>query len=99
MMSALIGCTNAISKKIGKKMAVNLGEMSIEMSHDFNRLVTMLPEEIELPFDNVVLDISVKTDGTPEQIDALKYELEKCCPVAKVSRTAGMTITENWTAH
>jgi hypothetical protein len=61
--------------------------------------VTTLPVEIELPFDNVVLNISVKTDGTPEQVDALKYELEKYSPVAKVFRAAGMTITENWTAH
>ena len=98
MMSALIGCTNVISKKIAKKMGVNFGEMKIEMSYKFNRLGTMLEEEVEVPFDEVVLDIEVQTDATPEQMTAIKSELEKFCPVAKVFRAAGMTITENWSA-
>lgn len=98
MMSALIGCTNVISKKIAKKMGVTFGKMNIEMSYDFNRLGTMLMEEIDVPFNNVILDITVETDGTTAQVDAIKHELEKYCPVAKVFRAAGMTITENWTA-
>ncbi len=98
MMSALIGCTNVISKKIAKKMGVIFGEMKIDMSYKFNRLGTLLQEEIEVPFDEVVLDIDVQTNATPEQMDEIKHELEKFCPVAKVFRAAGMTITENWTA-
>lgn len=98
MMSALIGCTNVISKKIAKKMGVAFGEMTIDMSYDFNRLGTLLAEEVEVPFNNVVLDISVETDATPAQLTEIKTELEKYCPVAKVFRAAGMTITENWTA-
>jgi hypothetical protein len=31
-------------------------------------------------------------------LQAIQQELEKFCPVAKVFRAAGMTITENWTA-
>lgn len=96
MMSALIGCTNVISKKIAKKNGVTFGKMNIEMTYDFNRLGTMLQEEVEVPFNNVVLDISVETDGTEAQVETIKHELEKYCPVAKVFRAAGMTITENW---
>lgn len=96
MMSALIGCTNVISNKIARKMGVTFGTMNIEMSYDFNRLGTILQEEIEVPFDNVVMDISVETDGTDAQIAEIQSELAKFCPVAKVFRAAGMTITENW---
>jgi len=98
MMSALIGCTNVISKKIAKRMGVTFGEMKMDMTYDFNRLGTMLMEEVEVPFNNVMLDIEVETDATPSQLDAIKHELEKYCPVAKVFRAAGMTITETWTA-
>lgn len=98
MMSALIGCTNVISKKIAAKMGVTFGEMNMDMNYDFNRLGTMLIEEVEVPFNNVMLDIEVETDATPEQLDAIKHELAKYCPVAKVFRAAGMTITESWTA-
>lgn len=99
MMSALIGCTNVISKKIAKKMGVTFGEMKIDMSYKFNRLGTMLMEEVEVPFDDVVMDIEVETDATPAQMETIKSELEKFCPVAKVFRAAGMTITENWSAQ
>lgn len=96
MMSSLIGCTNVISNKIAKKMGITFGKMTIDMSYDFNRLGTLLQDEVEVPFDNVVLDITVETDASPEQVEAVKHELEKYCPVAKVFRAAGMTITENW---
>lgn len=99
MMSALIGCTNVISKKIAKKAGVTFGEMKIEMSYKFNRLGTMLMEQVDLPFDEVVLDIDVETDATPAQMDEIKSELEKFCPVAVVFRAAGMTITENWSTR
>lgn len=98
MMSSLLGCTNVISKKIAKKMGVTFGEMKMDLSYDFNRLGTLLQEEVEVPFNNLQLDISVETDATPEQLGAIKHELEKYCPVAKVFRAAGMSITENWTS-
>ena len=69
------------------------------MSYKFNRLGTMLMEEVEVPFDDVVMDIEVETDATPAQMETIKSELEKFCPVAKVFRAAGMTITENWSAQ
>lgn len=97
MMSSLVGCTNVISNKIAKKMGVTFGEMKLDLSYDFNRLGTLLEEEVEVPFNNLVLDITVETDATPDQMAAIKRELEKYCPVAKVFRAAGMTITETWT--
>ena len=48
-MSALIGCTNAISKKVAKKAGVTVGEMKIERSYKFNRLGTMLMEQVIYP--------------------------------------------------
>lgn len=96
MMSALLGCTNVIAKKIARKHGVTFGKMTMDMSYDFNRLGTLLQEEVEVPFDNLVVDIGVETDGTQEQVAAIAHDLEKYCPVAKVFRAAGMTITENW---
>lgn len=98
LMSALIGCTNVISNKIAKKMGVKLGRMDITLSADFDRRGTMLMEEVERPFSNIVMDIDVETDATPDQLDTLKSDLAKFCPIAKVMRGSGIEITENWTA-
>ena len=99
MMSSLIGCTNVISKKIATKMGFELGEMTIKLTAQFDRRGTLLMEEVEHPFSDIVMDISVKTDGTPEQMTAMQADLEKFCPVAKVFRASGITITENWTTQ
>ena len=97
LMSSLMACTNVISQRIAQGMGVEMGEMKISFSADFNRLGAMLQEEIETPFSNIVLDIEVATNATPEQLEKIKTDLAKFCPVAKVMRGSGITITENWT--
>ena len=97
LMSSLIGCTNVIAKRIAHDMGVEMGEMSIALRADFNRLGTILEQEIASPFSNVVMDIEVATDATDAQLTAIQTDLAKYCPVAKVFRAAGISITENWT--
>jgi putative redox protein len=99
LMSALIGCTNVISKRIAHGMGITMGEMTINLTASFDRRGAMLLEEVETPFSDIVLDIDVATDATDDQIETVKSELAKYCPVAKVIRAAGTTITENWTTR
>lgn len=96
LMSSLIGCTNVISKKIAHKAGFELGEMKVSLTSKFDRRGVLLMEEVDTPFTDIVMDIEVATNGTPEQMDAMKTDLAKFCPVAKVIRAAGVTITENW---
>jgi len=99
LMSALIGCTNVISKRIAHGMGVATGEMKIELAAGFDRRGTMLMEEVERPFKNIVLNIDIETDATPEQLRRIQADLVRYCPIAKVIRAAGTTITEHWTAR
>ena len=98
LMSSLIGCTNVISNKIGwSGGAYGEGKrMDIALTADFDRRGTMLMEEVDQPFSNIVMDIEVTTEATEDQIAALRADLEKFCPVSKVFRGSGITITENW---
>ena len=98
LMSSLMGCTNVISKKIAHKMGVTFGQLDIALSVQFDRRGVNLMEEVERPFSDIVLDIEVETDATPDQLTTIQTELEKYCPIAKVIRGSGVTITENWTA-
>lgn len=96
LMASLIGCTNVISKRIAHKMGIELGEMDIQLSAKFDRRGTMLEEEIDVPFSEVTMDIEIDTDATEEQINMLKIDLVKFCPIAKVLRGSGVNIIENW---
>lgn len=96
LMASLIGCTNVISHRIAHHMGVEIGSMDIALSVDFDRRGVMLEEDVERPFSNIVLDIDITTDATPEQMEKIKTDLAKFCPIAKVIRGSGVTITENW---
>lgn len=97
LMASLIGCTNVITKRIAHGMGVAMGEMTVSLSATLDRRGTMLMEEVERPFSDIVMDITVETDATPEQMAAIRADLEKFCPIAKVIRGSGVSITEYWT--
>ena len=97
LMASLMGCTNVIGKRIAHKMGLEMGDMNIALTAQFDRRGTILAEEVEVPFSNIVMDISVATDASPQQIESLQADLAKYCPIAKVIRGSGATITENWT--
>ena len=96
LMASLIGCTNVITQKIAHGMGVEVSSMDTKLRAKFNRLGVLLQEEVDRPFDDIILDIDIKTNATPEQMEAIKAELAKFCPIAKVIRGNGATITENW---
>jgi uncharacterized OsmC-like protein len=98
LMSALIGCTNVIAKRIAHGMGVEMGEMKIALTAEFDRRGVMLEDEVERPFSNIEMHVEVATDATPAQLQAIRSDLEKYCPVAKVIRAGGVTITEHWAA-
>lgn len=96
-MSSLIGCTNVIAKRIAHGMGVRMEQMDIALTAQFDRRGTMLQEPVTQPFSDIVLDIEVETDATDAQMEDIKRDLARYCPIAVVMRNSGITITENWT--
>lgn len=99
LMAALVACTNVISNKIARKMGVTFEDMTIDIASTFDRRGVTLQEEVERPFRDMRLTIRVRTDATPEQMAAIKADLRRFCPVAKVMRAAGIDVTEDWQAE
>ena len=97
LMSSLMGCTNVIAKRIAHAKGIETGEMEIALTANLDRRGTMLMEEIEHPFSDIVMDITLQTDATPAQMAEIVADLARFCPIAKVLRNSGITITENWT--
>lgn len=98
-LAALVGCTNVITQRIAHEMGVTLGAMEIDAKADFDRRGAMLAEEIEVPFPDITLTIDLETDASPDQIERIKADLGRFCPIAKVLRGSGSRIEEIWTAR
>lgn len=96
LMASLVSCTNVITQRIAHKMDIEIGSMDIGLSAQFDRRGVSLAEEVERPFSDIVLDIDIATNATADQMEKIKSDLGKFCPVAKVIRGSGVTIAENW---
>lgn len=96
LLSALIGCTNVIAQRIAHHHGIEIRDLSIEARATFDRRGVTLSEEIDVPFPEVALTISVTTTATPEEIAVVERDLGRFCPIAKVVRAAGTTLTETW---
>ncbi len=98
LMSSLIGCTNVITQRIAHARGIEMGEMNIALEADFDRRGVSLEQELEVPFREVRMQIEVQTAANAEQLEEIKTDLQKFCPIAKVIRAAGTPIVETWTA-
>jgi uncharacterized OsmC-like protein len=96
MVAALIACTNVISHKCAKKHGVAFKAMSIDAESTFDRRGTQLLEEIEVPFPKIRLVINVQTDASESEMEKVKADLHRFCPVSKVVRNSGTQLEEVW---
>jgi putative redox protein len=96
MVAALIGCTNVISHKCARKHGVDFKAMSIEAESTLDRRGTQLLEEIEVPLPKIRLVINVTTDASEADVEKVKTDLHRFCPIAKVVRNSGTQIEEIW---
>jgi putative redox protein len=94
--SSLIACTNVISHKVAKKNGVNLMSYHITLDAGFNRHGVMLKEEIDLPFEDMIMTIDVTTDASDEAMDLLAKELAMYCPISKMIVAAGTKLDIIW---
>jgi putative redox protein len=96
IVAALIGCTNVIGHKCAKRHGVEIQTMSIDAEASFDRRGTQLLEEIEVPFPKIRLVINITTRASDAQLEQVKADLHRYCPISKVIRNAGTQIEEVW---
>ncbi len=96
LMASLIGCTNVIGHKVAKMHEVDVQEMSVDLTAQFDRRGVILEEEVDIPFPEVNLKIHLTTDADDSKIELIKRDLPRFCPVSKVIRESGTVINEEW---
>ncbi len=95
-LGALIACSNVITHKIAAKNGIEIDELDFDLDAQFNRLGVTLQEEVMVPFPEILLNINMTTNASDEQIEILKSDLDKYCPVAKVFSQSGSKIITEW---
>ncbi len=93
---ALASCLSVISHKVADNLGVTLAYMSIDVVTKFDRRGVALIEEVQVPFPQIDVEITVTTDSTPEEIGLFKSDVGRFCPVSKMIRQSGTVVNENW---
>ncbi|MDH4188398.1 MAG: OsmC family protein [Nitrospira sp.] len=96
MMAALVGCTNVTAHKVAKSIEVEIDAMTVGATLTIDRRGILLLEEVDVPFREVDLSIDMTTSANADEIEKIKTDLRRFCPVAKMIRSAGTTINEVW---
>ena len=68
----------------------------ITLEAGFHRYGVMLKEEIDLPFEDMILTIEVTTDASDEEMELLAKELAMFCPISKMIIAAGTRLETVW---
>jgi uncharacterized OsmC-like protein len=95
-MTALIACTNVIGHKNAHRLGVDLGEVSIDASCQFDRRGVLMQEEIDVPFPAITLTVNCNTPASQDELISVGKETSKYCAIAKLFEAAGTDLTVNW---
>ena len=95
-LAALIGCTNVIGHKCAKNLGIDIGELHIEASCDFDRRGVTLQEEVAIPFSRITLDITTGNSVSADELAQLAADVSSFCPLSKLFRQAGTELEERW---
>lgn len=96
IVAALIGCTNVIGHKCAQALDIDIGHLTIDVACDFDRRGVTLAEEVDVPFQKIIMNVTYDGSATEADIERLVTEVAKFCPLSKVFKQAGTVIEETW---
>jgi uncharacterized OsmC-like protein len=96
LVIALIGCTTVVAHRIADRLGIELANMSVDVAADFDRRGVMQEEHLTVPFPKMELTISVATSASQDDMEQLKLDLRKFCPISNMIRQSGTELTETW---
>ncbi len=99
LVAALVACTNVIGHRVAESHGVHFQAMSVDAEAQFDRHGVSLTAEVDVPFPQILLKITVTTEAGEDAMQKVKDDLAKFCPLAKVLRQSGTVIDEQWTVN
>lgn len=97
VVAALIGCTTVVSHRIADRLGIVLENMKVDAAADFDRRGVLQEMQVDVPFPKIDLTISVETSASDDEMEQLKSDLQKFCPISNMIRQAGTALNETWT--
>lgn len=100
VLASLSSCTQVTASVVAREQGIEVRSYDVTVDGDFDPTVMVSGREADAThsdtFTEVRLAVTVDTDATPEQVEALGAEVERRCPVSALFRRAGTEVTGRW---
>lgn len=97
MLSALIACTNVISRRIAHERGIDLAIKRIGCVGHLDHRGIDMEADVPVPFPKIELAIEAITSASEDDMASLRRELKIRCPMSVILTQAGTLIEESWT--
>ena len=97
LLAALASCSNVIGRLIAGELGITVESLSIDVTGRLDYRAIQGSAEVAAPFAEVDFAVELVGDASPEQVETLKAELARRCPVQVLMREAGSVFSETWT--
>lgn len=96
MLGALVACTNVIARRIAHERGIALQFRRIGCEGMLDHRGIDDAAEVPVPFPDIRLTLEAETDADAAQLESLRTELERRCPMSVILREAGSRIALDW---
>lgn len=97
LLTALAGCTNAVSHIVAKEMEFDLQEVAIDVSGEFDPRGFMGDPNVRTYFGSATLNVKITTTESADRLDELQKTVASRCPVYGMFAGANIDMNESWT--
>ena len=96
LLAGYLACTNVIMHMIADELEIALDSVTFELAAhlDTDGIATRTPTSV--PFPEIELTLNITTPAADGEIERLKAELARRCPVSVQLRASGTKITDTW---
>ncbi len=96
MMCAYAGATAMLLQRITQGMGVAIHEMEVDARGTYSPRGIAGMEGCHPRYTRVEVEVTIRTDATPEQVERIKAERRRRCPAYGVLAASGAEMTETW---
>ncbi|MGJ7035488.1 OsmC family protein [Anoxybacillus eryuanensis] len=96
VLGALAACENVTARVVAKEMNFDLQDMTFVVKGQIDPRGFMGDSSVRPYFENVSVEVAVKTNESEERIQQLKEKVEARCPVYTMLKAAGVQMNDQW---
>jgi putative redox protein len=96
LLASLAGCMNVVARMVAREQGVDLQRLSFTVEGTLDPRGMMGDPDVAPYFEAVSVRVMAEGNLTPAQLEALRTEVDRRCPVHRLFEAARITLRESW---